>query len=112
MVAQPATVAKAMPSEMPFATPIRAVQRAPRHQHASPRFDPSPATLAERADGPRPLEDEDLRDEIELLLELIVIASEYPRHLTSRQVDAALRLPLPSPGSPAERATMGRRDPG
>lgn len=42
---------------------------------------------------PVPLEDEALREEIELLLEVIASVADCPGHLTSEQVDATLRLP-------------------
>ena len=42
----------------------------------------------------RPLEDEALLDEIELLLDVIVAVAAYPRHLTPEQVDAVLQLPV------------------
>jgi hypothetical protein len=45
----------------------------------------------------RPLVDEDLQDEIELLTDVIVAASEYNEHLTSQQVDVALDLPRAVP---------------
>ena len=41
---------------------------------------------------PHPLEDDELRDEIELLLDVIVTVAGYPNHLTPEQVDAALHL--------------------
>lgn len=55
--------------------------------------------MTARGEGARPLEDEDLREEIDLLVEVIVTASEYPKHLTSQQIDAALHLPLLPPGT-------------
>jgi len=39
-----------------------------------------------------PLEDDELRDEIELLFDVIVTASEHRAHLTAREIDAALHL--------------------
>ncbi|WP_020145320.1 hypothetical protein [Terracoccus sp. 273MFTsu3.1] len=42
-----------------------------------------------------PLEDGRLRDEIELLLDVIVTASEHRRHLSPQEVDAALHLSSP-----------------
>jgi hypothetical protein len=42
---------------------------------------------------PLPLEDEPLREEIELLLDVIAIVADYSDHLTAEQVDAALQLP-------------------
>jgi hypothetical protein len=45
----------------------------------------------------RPLVDEELKEEIELLTDVIVAASEYNEHLTSQQVDVALDLPRAVP---------------
>lgn len=109
MVGHPKVV-KAAPSGMAHAPPSRTAWCAPPVSHAGARLDPIPPARVATDDGPRPLEDEVLREEIELLLELIVIASESPRHLTLRQVDAALRLP-PSPGHRADRAHQGRAQP-
>lgn len=109
MVGQ-APVVKPAPSQMAQAPTSTAVSCALSLPHACAPLDPLPPAGVARDDGPRPLEDEVLRDEIELLLELIVIASEYPGHLTPRQVDAALRL-APSPGQRADRAHQGRGQP-
>jgi hypothetical protein len=49
--------------------------------------------MSAQATSSRPLVDEELREEIELLTDVIVAASEYDKHLTSQQVDAALDLP-------------------
>ncbi|WP_404387427.1 hypothetical protein [Humibacillus xanthopallidus] len=35
-----------------------------------------------------------MRDEIELLLDVIVAIAAYPQHLTAEQVDAVLQLPV------------------
>lgn len=62
----------------------------------------SPASVVPRCPvrlQPRPLEDEQLRADIELLLDVIVAAADYPNHLTPQQVDAALQLPLAWPGA-------------
>ena len=48
---------------------------------------------------PGPLEDEQLRAEIELLLDVIVAVADNPDHLSPQQVDAALQLPLPWPAA-------------
>ncbi len=67
--------------------------------------------MTARQESPRPLEDEDLLEEITLLLEVIITASEYPNHLTSQQIDAALQLPvrsLPALGPPAEAVRTRR----
>lgn len=42
---------------------------------------------------PAPLDDPELREEIDLLLDVMATATASPRHLTVEQVDAALRLP-------------------
>lgn len=46
---------------------------------------------------PAPLEDETLREEIELLLDVMASVADCPGHLTSEQVDAALGLPDEEP---------------
>lgn len=42
--------------------------------------------------GPRDLLDVDLRDEIELMSDLLVAASSSPRHFTADEVDALLGI--------------------
>ena len=54
-----------------------------------------PAELTRHWREPPPLEDGRLRDEIELLLDVIVTASEHRRHLSPQEVDAALHLSSP-----------------
>ncbi|CAN7345499.1 hypothetical protein LJR027_001829 [Terrabacter sp. LjRoot27] len=56
---------------------------------------------------PATLEDGHLRDEIELLLDVIVTASEHPRHLSQQEVDAALHLPTSSVARPSARQRVG-----
>lgn len=51
---------------------------------------------------PAPLEDVALREEIELLLDVVATVADCPQHLTAEQVDAALRL---SVGPPAPHCT-------
>lgn len=43
---------------------------------------------------PGPLEDVKLREEIELLLDVVSTVADCPHHLTAEQVDAALRVPV------------------
>lgn len=52
-----------------------------------------------------PLDDQDLRAEIELLADVIIAASGYDGHLTSQQVDAALHVTRDGP-SPAESGPL------
>ncbi|MBC9824183.1 hypothetical protein [Terrabacter sp. MAHUQ-38] len=52
-----------------------------------------------RRKGSSALEDDQLREEIELLLDVIVSASEHRDHLTSQQIDDALHLPSTSPAT-------------
>ena len=51
---------------------------------------------------PVPLEDVALREEIELLMDVMASVSDCPEHLTVEEVDAALRL---SGGSPSPAPT-------
>jgi hypothetical protein len=46
------------------------------------------------------LVDEVLRDDIELLADVIEEAAKYPKHLTAQEVDEALQV-KPLPGSPS-----------
>ena len=43
-------------------------------------------------EGSSTLKDDQLREEIELLLDVIVTASEHRDHLTAQQIDVALHL--------------------
>ncbi|MFD1056647.1 ANTAR domain-containing protein [Terrabacter terrigena] len=52
----------------------------------------SAAVAAKSVPGP-PLQDDQLHEEIELLLDVIVTASEHRSHLSAQQVDDALHLP-------------------
>lgn len=54
---------------------------------------------------PGPLEDVELREEIELLLDVVATVTLYTHHLTAEQVDAALRLPARP--HPPHRTDMG-----
>jgi hypothetical protein len=56
---------------------------------------------------PPPLEDGRLRDEIELLLDVIVTASEHPHHLSPQEIDAALHLPTTPMAWPSTRQRVG-----
>lgn len=69
--------------------------------------DPSQGTNHTPLEPIRPvsLEDEALREEIELLLDVIATVADRADHLTSEQVDAALRLPRRGRGRLSQRNT-------
>ncbi|GAA2482197.1 hypothetical protein [Terrabacter carboxydivorans] len=71
--------------------------------------DPSQGTNHTPLEPIRPvsLEDEALREEIELLLDVIATVADRADHLTSEQVDAALRLPRRGRGRPWCDAPVG-----
>lgn len=52
---------------------------------------------------PAPLEDVELREEIELLFHVVASVADCPHHLTAEQVDAALGLPVGLPGASRHR---------
>jgi hypothetical protein len=56
---------------------------------------------------PVPLEDEALREEIELLLDVIATVADSSDHLTTEQVDAVLQVPCRGRGMPSQRSTHG-----